>query len=405
MTNRKLVKRIITCQGSIQLVTALSVLSYRETEQRDLGYEYENYLLIYGLYSPPEQIDAFAAFIKKMAEFVCNWKAIIYLSADWMNDITEQLKDQRHSDIFQRVYKLIGAESVDEIYLSRNWQLSNQLLINAYHSAEKICYGDSIGIYFSSNSRAFYPESFQLYLEAKIKSMVNTIRKKLHLRKYLKTIEFDIGYFVLPNVMGESPPMKTIIIDKKILLETFQKLSGLVERKYLTDFRHKVSDASVWILLTSNFSEANRMSLENEIAAYRQLLISQKIDKNAILVIKPHPRDDKNKIKKLSSSLSDIFAKNITLSEPSLFFLPFEVFFFEAFLRSNLTLSNQVKVFAVSSACLSLKLLYAVPSIVGFGEQITPQVFYKDFVAGRLEHETKLRAAVKNIEHTVINTN
>lgn len=50
MVDRKLVKRIITCQGSIQLVTALSVLSYRD-EQRGLGYEYENYLVIYDLYS------------------------------------------------------------------------------------------------------------------------------------------------------------------------------------------------------------------------------------------------------------------------------------------------------------------------------------------------------------------
>ncbi|NEQ63245.1 MAG: hypothetical protein F6K53_40250, partial [Moorea sp. SIO4A1] len=70
MTNPKLVKRIITCQGSIQLVTALSVLSYRQKEQHKLNIEYQNYLIIYDLYTPPGQIDKFAEFVKKMAQLV-----------------------------------------------------------------------------------------------------------------------------------------------------------------------------------------------------------------------------------------------------------------------------------------------------------------------------------------------
>ncbi len=401
MVDSKLVKRIITCQGSIQLVTALSVLSYREKEQQGKSYQYENYLVIYNLYSPPGQLDTFAAFIKKMAEFFCNWKAIVYLSSDLINDIAEQLQSKSRSDIFQKVYNLIGVEFADEIYLSRNWQFSNQLFINAYQSAKKICYGDSIGIYFSSNSSAFYPVSFQLYLKAKIRSAIDSIKEKLHLKKSLKVIEFDIGYFVLPDVMGESPPMKTVTLDKKLLRETFQKLRGLVESEYLSDFRQRIVNVQVSILLTSNFSEAGRMSLENEIAAYRQFLISHGIDKNTVLVIKPHPRDDSSKIKKLASALSDLFVEILILSEPTLFFLPFEIFFAEAFLQKNLTPIGQIEVFAVSSACLSLKLLYNLPSIVGFGEQITPQVFDRDYAAGRLEHELKLKMAIKKIEGTI----
>ncbi len=74
--------------------------------------------------------------------------------------------------------------------------------------------------------------------------------------------------------------MKAVTIDKKILLETFQKLRGLVESEYLSNFRQKVADAPVSILLTSHLSEAGQMSLENEIAAYRQFLISQEIEDN-----------------------------------------------------------------------------------------------------------------------------
>ncbi len=396
MVGSKRVKRIITCQGSIQLVTALSVLSYREKEQQGKSYQYENYLVIYDLYSPPGQIDAFAAFIKKMAEFICDWKAIVYLTPEQKKDIA-LLHSNSLSKAFQRVYQLAGTDSADEIYLSRNWQFGNQLLINAYQSAEKICYGDSIGIYFSANSSAFFPKSLPLYLKAKIKDEIASIQEKLRLKKFLKFIEFDIGYFVLPNVMGEFPTMKTVTLDKKILLETFQQFKSLVDSEYLRNFRRKVADTPVSILMTSNFSEAGRMSLENEIYAYRQFLISQGIEENTVLVVKPHPRDDSSKIQKLASALSDLFIEVLILSEPTLFFLPFEIFFAEAFLQTNTTPINRIKVFAVSSACLSLKLLYNLPSIVGFGEQITLQVFDRDYANGRLEHELKLRTAIKKI--------
>ncbi len=398
MTSSKLVKRIVTCQGSIQLVTALSVLSYREQERHELGRESENYLVIYDLYSPPGQIDAFAAFIKKMAKFIWDWKAIIYIPPEQMRNIADQLNYTSPPKIFQKVYELIGTDSAEEIYLCRNWQFGNQLLINAYQLAEKICYGDGIGIYFSSNSSAFFPVSFSLYVKAKIKGAIANIQEKLQLKKSLKTIEFDIGYFVLSDIMGESPPMKAVTIDKKLLLETFQKLRGLVESEYLSNFRQKVADAPVSILLTSNLSEAGRMSLENEIAAYRQFLISEGIEEKTVLAIKPHPRDDSSKIEQLASALSDLFVEVLILSEPTLFFLPFEVFFAEAFVQPDLTLTNRIKVFAVSSACLSLKLLYNLPAIVGFGEQITPQVFYKNYAAGRLKHELELKSAIKKIE-------
>ncbi len=397
MADSKLVKRIITCQGSIQLVTALSVLSYREKQQGQ-DYEYENYLVICNLYSPPGQIDAFAAFIKQMAQLVCNWKAIVYLSPEQTKTIRQQLNSSSYSQIFQKVYELVGTDSVEEIYLSRNWQFANQLMINAYQSAEKICYGDGIGLYFSSNSTALYPSSWQLYLKEKIKDALDDIKKKLQLKKFLKTIEFDLGYFILPDVIGESPPMKNIILDRKLLIETFYKLRSLVDSEYLSNFRHQVADHPVWILLTSNFSEANRMSLENEIAAYRQFLISEGIKQNTVLVIKPHPRDSNSKIRNLTSNLSDLFTKVLVLSESNLFFLPFEVFFTEAFVQPDLTFTNQIKVFAVSSACLSLKLLYNLPSFVGFGKQITPQFFYQDYISGRLEHELELKLAVDKIE-------
>lgn len=421
MTNRQLVRRIITCQGSIQLVTALSVLRYREKEQQDQNLAYENYLVIYDLYTPPGQIEKFADFIKKMAEMLLNWQAITYISPEHFTDIFNKLGSTRPSKIFQMVHSLLGIEFTDEIYLCRNWQFGNQIFINAYPSAEKICYGDSIGIYFSSTSTAFFAtvtetEEHNSSLPAlifnwlrswknEVKALIEDWKEKLEFKTVLETIEFDRGYFVLPDILGEFPPMPTVTLDKTFILNNFEKLTGLVDSNYIAQFQEKIAGVPVVILLTSNLSEAERMSFDNEIIAYREFLISEGVEQNTVLVVKPHPRDDITKIEKLKHALADLFSKILVLSEPELFFLPFEVFFLEAFLSSKSTLKNNIRVFAVSSACISLKLLFNVPSIVGFGDEITSKLFNESYITGRLAHEHQLKAAVQKLENSGFATN
>ena len=401
MTNPKLVKRIITCQGSIQLVTALSVLNDREQEQINFNQNYEDYLVIYDLYTPPGQIEEFANYVKKMAELAHQWKAISYINPIQFNAISKELATSSPRKIYDSVHKLVGTDSADEIYLCRNWQFGNQLLINTYKSAEKICYGDSIGIYFSSNAKGLFASSnpikldFSSYVKKQIKTVISEVKEKLQLKTVLKNVEFDIGYFILPDIMGELPPMKTIILDKLELLKTFDKLRGLIDVDYISHLKEKIDYNPILILLTSNFSEAQRMSEEDEINAYRQFLSSQKIEPNTILLIKPHPRDGNIKIQRLQSAISDLFANILVLSEPHLFFLPFEILFAQVFLQSDMSVRDNIKVLTVSSACLSLKLLFNVPCVVGFGEEITTQVFYENYADGRLEHEKDLKVAIE----------
>lgn len=402
--NNHVVKRIIICQGSIQLVTALSVLNYREKEQKSFNQEYEDYLVISGLYTPAGQIEEFANYVKNMAELAHQWKAIVYTNPTQINSIYQESATSSPRKTYDLVHQLVGTETADEIYLCRNWQLGNQLFINTYKSAEKICYGDSIGIYFSSNGKGLFAPSnpiklnFASYIKKKIKGLISKLKEKLQLKTVFKNVEFDIGYFILPDIMGELPPMKTIVLDKLELLKTFEKLKGLVDLDYVLQLKQKIDCNPVLILLTSNFSEAQRMSEENEINAYRQFLSSQKIEPNTILLIKPHPRDGNIKIQRLQSKISDLFANTLVLSEPHLFFLPFEVLFAQVFLQSDMSVRDNIKVLTVSSACLSLKLLFHVPCVVGFGEKITPQFFYENYVDGRLEHEQYLKVAIEKNE-------
>ena len=202
MSNHQLVKRIITCQGSIQFVTALSVLNYRQKEQKNLNQEYEDYLVIYDLYTPPGQIEEFANFIKKMAQLVHEWKAISNINPTQIDAISNQLATSSPRKIYGIVHQLVGTNSADEIYLCRNWQFGNQLLINTYKSAEKICYGDSVGIYFFSNAKGLFAAStpqklnFGSNIKKQIKTVISKVKEKLQLKTVLKNVEFDIGYLL-----------------------------------------------------------------------------------------------------------------------------------------------------------------------------------------------------------------
>ena len=240
MANPQLVKRIITCQGSIQLITALSVINYRAKEQISFNKHYEDYLVIYDLYTTPGQIEEFANYVKKMAELAHQWKAINYINPIQFNTISKELATSSPRKIHDSVHKLVGTDSADEIYLCRNWQFGNQLLINTYKSAEKICYGDSIGIYFSSNAKGLFAAStppklnFGSYIKKQIKTVISKVKEKLQLKTVLKNVEFDIGYFILPDIMGELPPMKTIVLDKSELLKTFDSLRGIIDVDYIS---------------------------------------------------------------------------------------------------------------------------------------------------------------------------
>ncbi len=387
-------KRIITCQGSIQLIAALSALFHRSQTATA-----QNYLVIYELYAPDQQHHEFAAFIQQMAESVCDWEAIVYLTPKQLDAIGHQLDSTPPDRIYNIVHQWIGLNHTDELYLCRNWQFTNQLISNAYPTASRICYGDGIGLYFSEHSavvrRPFTPpptpDQIFDWTWWKARSLFHRIRERLHLKTKLYSMPFETGYFVLPDIFGETPPMSIVKLEPADLLARFQQFTTFIDSAQVTEVQTASSNSPVSILLTSNFSEGDRLSEEQEIKAYREFLTLHEILPSSVLIIKPHPRDDLNKIDRLKEDLSDLYTEIVILTAPNLFFLPFEVFFLKAFQNC------EIRVFAFSSACLSLKLLFDVPSFIGFGADLTTRYFNPEFVAARLEHEQTLHNAIARL--------
>lgn len=405
------IKRVITCQGTIQLVTALAVLRYRELERANQFVTYDNYLVIYGLSIIEEQNSHFVAMIRQMAEAVCSWAAIVYLKPQVFHRLQAACRYSKPTSILQQVYQAVGCDRADEIYLSRDWQFENLLLMNAYASAEKICYGDGIGIYFSETNPAFAPAQGKAVPQPSLTWKQQVVKWKqtlkiglmrcrngLNARTELASLKFDQGYFFLPEAFGETPPMPMVLLHRSQLLKRVQQWRGLTDAAIIRQVQARVADAPVYILLTSNLSEARRMSEADEITAYRQFLLAEGGTADTVLLIKPHPRDGAAKLQALKEHLADCFTDVIVLSDPSLFFLPFEIFFMEAFLSPSLQPRNQITVFAVSSASLSLKLLFEVSSHIGFGADLTRKYFYADYIDGRLQHEAALREAIDSMQ-------
>ncbi len=389
---KPIVKRLVGCTGSIQLTTAVTVLRHRESSD----FEYQNYLVIYNLSS--SNIHTFVQTITDMAKLLLPWEKITFLSEENLYELKEFQKYNSFSHFISRVCALTGLKDPDELYLNLDWLSGNELLSRCYPSTYKICYGDGIGIYTSKSSKVFAPQKSRLkvslnvagiiYGFSQLKSQVLACFQKPSL---LEDIEFNKGFFSYPDAFGEVPDFTFEVLKREQYLQTFLKLKNLVENSPENYLFSKLSDYSdIAILLTSNFSEIKRMHLRDEIEAYVQFIGGSNLSNESLIYLKPHPRDSKEKIEALRLELLKHYAEVIPLVSPGFFCLPFEVIFSTFFVQTDGTIKYPVKVFSVSSACVSFPWLFKVPCDIGFGSTITKKYFNQDFITSRLEHEKQL---------------
>ena len=422
MTTPKTRTRIVTCQGGIQLIAGLAALRAHANEKKRSGgeCEYEDFLVIYDLYAPHGQIEAFADFVKKMALAVCNWKAIIYLTPKQMDDFATRLDIFPSPSVLASVQELIGITKADEIYLSRNWQFGNRLMINAYRTAKKICYGDGIGFYFSeayfSPTTPDNGASLKSRVRRKLRHLKNSIRARVSpvaappVRSrasdstVLGEVDFDVGYFLLPDILGQKPPMKTRLVGKEFTEGIFRKLAVALDTDDVANRLGYISRVPTVVLMTSTFSEAARMTPANEIVAYRKFMERQNFSRESTLIVKPHPRDSEEKIRQLGKALRDLFAEVVLLTDPNLFFVPFEIFLMQIFRGENEKALRHLKIVTFSTACLSLEVLFSLGPIVGFGSELVSKFFYEAYASGRIRHESDLKMALQKLGNDAVSS-
>lgn len=267
MSTPKTIKRLVVCFGSIQLVTVLSVIGYREKIQQDRNLQYENYLLITPLFAPQGQSEEFATLIEKMARSICSWEKISYMPLEQKQAFTKKVKQSGLSKVANSVRELTGSKNFHEIYLAHEYDFEDQLVMNVYPCAEKICYGNGIGVYTAESAfpKANPLRDSQGYWHDLYKSLKEKVKQLLPQKQSLRPQQLDLGYFSLPFAFGQEPNLPTIILDREVYQETFQRLrerlGDFVDLSYVDKLRAKINATPTTILLTSNFSESGRISV------------------------------------------------------------------------------------------------------------------------------------------------
>jgi hypothetical protein len=396
-------RRIVTCQGSIQLVAATAARRHRLREENQRDHDWEDYLVIYNLAAPSGQDGEFVQILKEMATCLGAWKRIVYFSDGELSALARRVSDSAPRAVFQRVYERVGTAEADELFLGKDWQIGNVLFMNAYRAARQVCYGDGIGMYLTEDR--FNPSTRRQVVPARRRPLRASARRALALLRHglerraglrisVEPPRFDIGYMLLPDAFT-TPPMPTVRLDRHLFSRIFDELRPLITSDDVAELRRLASREAVSVLLTSNFTEGRKMTREAEIEAYREFVVRDS-PARSILVIKPHPRDDRQKIEQVRAVLSREFDRVIVLTDPGVFFLPFEVVFREVLLQPA-SERQRPAIFTVSTACLSLEAVMGVRCHLGFGDAMVRRWFAEDWVESRVRHERELREAVNRV--------
>lgn len=382
-------RRIVACQGPIQLVTAVAVLRQRdqETGQRGLNAHWDDHLAIMELASPEGQRPAFVTALARMANTLRKWHSII----DMCDANPSQFR--RSDSPLGLALRLddTSAAGVDEVFVVREWQTGNQALLRSFPEATKICFGDSIGIYLPPVHMA--PREPLARRAARYMRSLATLRARKGPAAEPARVSADCYYLTLPEAFGQPPSTDVRTTEIAHIWKVLDDLRPLLPKVLVEELYDRMNGGRVTVLMTSNFSEQGLMSPKAELAAYVAYLADQRLDTDSLLLIKPHPRDRVDKVSALAQILGRRFRSVYTLTDELGFYLPLEVLLME--IQSSAERHAGMDVCTFSSACLASQHVLGIIPRLGFGERIVGRHFRKQFVAPRQHHERELRAACK----------
>lgn len=382
-------RRLVVCQGSIQLVSAVAAIMTRESENPQAD-NARDHLLIADLYAPAEQEDDFAGYLYTLAMALRQWTKVTRLSTADLREYEKRAADGDVSAVLSTFRKALDAECLDELYVSKEWQFSNRLPINAFHNSTKICYGDGFGLYYASGYFRFGRRG--------IDRITSWARKVWRGRRgTLKKVSCDMGYFIYPHAMGESPRMTYRRTSRVYATDLMRKAASLVPSDVVGDLARRTSKRDVFVLVTTNLTESGQTEEDDEIEAYRQLLLENGLTSTTVVLLKPHPRDSQAKIRRIAGALSQKCDEVIALTDDALFYAPLESLMMRLYECQWEEIHRKLKIFTFSSAAVTIAGVLGISPVIGFGETIIRQRFRHKSAEWRLNHEQDLRTAVHRV--------
>ena len=138
------------------------------------------------------------------------------------------------------------------------------------------------------------------------------------------------------------------------------------------------------------------MSRADEIAAYLDFLRAR-VPGDAVLVLKPHPRDSREKIEALSAKLREHFHEVRVLDDERFFYVPFELLLLAALADDGFRIAHSVRLVCFSSSCLGPAFLFGLAAEIGFGPDLVNRAFDPAQRESRIRHEADLASAMARV--------
>jgi hypothetical protein len=376
------VERLIVCQGSAQLVTAVAALRQHEAMGRRHGdfSRARDHLLICGLAVAESQSQAFASVIEQMAALLHPFATIRRLSDLALDELLGKARrSSRAAEIASLLQQVTGLGRVDEVFTVRDWQPCNILALSAFPDATHICYGDSVGVYF--------PRGFMAGKPTARSQVAGLLRRLLSSRSaMLASPRLDISYLLLPGAFGVPPSGEVVRTDVAPLRDLFSRLGPLLDTAAMKDLRSRTTGRSLWVLMGSNFSEQGMMTPQAELAAYRAWIAGLRPDPGTVLLIKSHPRDRTGKRELLEQNLRGLFSEILSADSAGTAYLPIE-----AVLLDLMPIVASLQSLTVSTACLATHFVVGSKTHIGFGDELVTKYVAAGRRHERYRHEADLR--------------
>jgi hypothetical protein len=373
-------ERLILCQGTAQLVTAIAALRHHEATSHDRSSPTFNHLLICGLAVEEAQTQAFTAVIEQMAGLLHPFTTINRLSDSTLEGLLIEAQGASSAaEIAASLKRATGIGDVEEVFAVRDWQACNLLAFSAFPNAAHICYGDSVGVYLPRGFMAGKPTAWS--------RIAGLLRRLLSSRSaLLANPRVDISYLLLPGAFGPPPSGQVIRTDVATLRDLFTRLGPLLDSAAIKHLRSRTAGRPVWVLMGSNFSEQGMMTQEGEIAAYRAWIESLRPDPDTVLLIKSHPRDRAGKRELLEENLGGLFREVLSADSVGSAYLPIETV-----LLDLMPIVASLQSLTVSTACLATHFVIGSKTHIGFGEELVTKYVSADRRHNRCRHELDLR--------------
>ncbi len=295
----------------------------------------------------------------------------------------------RHVDSELQTY--FSTINVGELWLQHGNGFLHRALMSAFAKATRICFGDGIGYHFPAGYH-------QRYLPPQTHARPNAIAANAASDT---ANEFERIHALIPDVYETPDSTRIVASEKSKVLRQLSLVAQCLPMRSLDDLLPTASSREVVLLLTTMSTEQLRIAMVDEVAAYLDYLDEIGVSKQALILIKPHPRSFPEKTTALRAALRASFDAVVALNDPAQRLLPVEAMIPAILEKFCANEPERLSVVAFSTTSLSIPLLFGLRTHFGFGERIVERYFRGSESAIRLTHEATLKAAHSRLAHAI----